>query len=90
MCVYVCCFILLSISVIICKSVNYSVIIIDAVIYNGPPNRPMEITESERHSCDVPIDDNTRIVLSLDVFHHSDERAIRVSNTDTVLSLVDM
>ncbi len=50
----------------------------------------MEITESERHSCDVPIDDNTRIVLSLDVFHHSDERAIRVSNTDTVLSLVDM
>ncbi len=48
------------------------------VTYSGPPKRPLQITDSERRSFDVAINDNTRIVLSLDVFHHSNETAVRV------------
>ena len=54
------------------------------VAYDSPPERPPVITESEKRSCDVAIDDNTRIVLSLDIFHHSDETAIRVSSGYTL------
>lgn len=46
---------------------------------NSPPKRPLEITDAEKASCDVRLDDNTRIVLSLDVFHQSNETALRVS-----------
>ena len=49
-----------------------------AITYSGPPKRPLQITDSERRSFDVAINNNTRIVLSLDVFHHSNETAVRV------------
>ena len=49
-------------------------------IYDAPPTRPMKITDMDKHSCDIAIDDNTRIVLSLDVFHQPEETAVRVSD----------
>ena len=49
-------------------------------IYDAPPTRPMNITHMDKHSCDIAIDDNTRIVLSLDVFHEPEETAVRVSD----------
>lgn len=47
-------------------------------IYDAPPTRPMSITHMDKHSCDIAIDDNTRIVLSLDVFHQPEETAVRL------------
>lgn len=66
----------------ITKLINNYYCIADSstISFNNPPKRPMEITDTEKTSCDVPLDDNTRIVLSLDVFYQSNETAVRVSS----------
>lgn len=38
-----------------------------------PPKRPQEIRPEDRKANDIPIDDNTQLVISLDVLFHEDE-----------------
>ena len=63
-----------------CSLRRYIHFILSDDVYESPPKRPTQITKEEAHSCDDTLDDNTRIVLQLDVFHHSDETAVRVSH----------
>lgn len=45
---------------------------VEAVVYDGSPTRPREITREDREANDMPIDDNTQLVISLDVLFHED------------------
>lgn len=66
--------------------------------YDTQPVRPT-LTEEASRAADVPVDDNTRIVLSINVFSEDSEEIKRVSRhlippslviiTDSCLSAVD-
>lgn len=53
--------------------------------YSSPPQRSDEITARDKHAADIPVDENMRLVFSLDVYFSENEDVLRVSdnlNTD--------
>ena len=51
--------------------------------YDGSPLRPSEITDKDRRASDVEIDDNARLVISLDILHREDEKLLRLVQVAT-------
>ena len=52
---------------------------VEPVVYEGSPSRPLKITENDKMAADVRIDENTRLVFSLDILYEDDEQTRRVS-----------
>ena len=46
--------------------------------YSSPPQRSNEITARDKHAADVPVDENMKVVFSLEVFFNTSEEIIRV------------
>lgn len=51
--------------------------------YDGSPLRPREITDKDRRASDIEIDDNARLVISLDILHREDEKLHRLIQVAT-------
>ena len=51
--------------------------------YDSSPQRPSEITERDRTAMDIEIDDNARLVISLDILHREDEKLLRLTQVAT-------
>lgn len=51
--------------------------------YDGSPTRPQAINKQDREANDVEIDDNTRLVISLDILHDHDEELLRLIQVAT-------
>lgn len=49
---------------------------LEPAVYDGSPVRPREITENDKRANDKEMDDNTRLVISLDVLHQHDEEEL--------------
>lgn len=47
--------------------------------YSSPPKRSNEITARDKQAADISMDDNMRLVFSLDIYTSEDEDSIRVS-----------
>ena len=43
-------------------------------MYDGSRTRPLEITKEDREANDLPIDDNTQLVVSLDVLFNEGDK----------------
>ena len=48
------------------------------MVYESSPHRPKKITDADKMAADVMIDDNTRLVLSLDILYTNEEEIDRV------------
>ena len=51
------------------------------MVYDGSPTRPQEITQQDREANDLSIDDNTLLVVALDVLFNEgdkDEEILRL------------
>ena len=51
--------------------------------HSNSPNRPHEISQKDREANDVLIDDNTKVVISLDVLHQEEEEILRLIQVST-------
>ncbi len=49
------------------------------MVYDGSPTRPQEITQEDREAYDLPIDDNTQLVVSLDVLFNEGDTEEQIS-----------
>ena len=47
--------------------------------HSSPPQRPNEITAWDKQAADIPVDENMRLVFSLDVYVDDSEEVVRVS-----------
>lgn len=50
----------------------------EPVVYDSSPSRPRDITEADRTAADVRVNDNTKLVFSLDILYTDQEEIIRV------------
>ena len=57
----------------------------ELVICDGTPQRPRTISVANREANDISIDDNTHLVISLDILFHEDEE-----NEEEVLRLLQV
>ena len=51
---------------------------VEPVVYEESPSRPLKITDNDKMAADVRIDENTRLVFSLDILFEDDEQTRRV------------
>ena len=53
------------------------------VQYSGSPLRPRKITGKDKKANDIEIDDNAKVVISLDILHNEDEKIVRLVQVAT-------
>ena len=57
--------------------------LVEPMVYDRFPERPQEITLEDRKANDIIIDDNTRVVISLDVLFNEDEEVLQLMQVAT-------